>query len=91
MSADIKPGDLVMVVRPMRCCGAQTGLGNFGIVEGAPAGFYGLQCDSCHNVDLDIDNIFTIRGSFISRYRLKKIDPPALVDEVESAKQLENV
>lgn len=91
MSADIQPGDLVMVVKPMRCCGDETGLGSLGIVEDVPVGFYGLQCDSCHNVDLDIANIFTIRGSFISRYRLKKIDPPALADEVETVKELENV
>lgn len=91
MTSDIKPGDLVMVVRPMRCCGAQTGLGSFGIVEGAPVGAYGIQCDSCGDADLDIANIFTIRGNAISRYRLKKIDPPALADEVERVRELEAV
>lgn len=91
MSADIKPGDLVMVVRPTQCCGSASSIGATGIVEQNPLWAICASCDACGDIDYDIDSFRTIQGGGYHFSTLKKIDPLALADEVERVRELEAI
>lgn len=92
MSNSIKPGDLVMVVRPRPCCGIASRMGLIGVAEIAKPIGDQTWCPSCSFVDKNLANYFFIAPhGYCHISRLKKIDPPALADEVETVKELENV
>lgn len=85
-----KKGDLVMVVRPMPCCGCADGLGDIKTVDGIEAGGDWL-CASCGQ-DLDgIQAATFLPDDAIPISMLIKIDPPA--DDIEhvAGKELEEV
>lgn len=89
MSADIKPGDLVMVVRPRPCCGVASRMGMVGIAEIAKPIGDQVWCENCSMVDKNWANYFFIAPhGYCHKSRLKKIDPPALADEVERVREL---
>lgn len=91
MIADIKPGDLVMVVRPTPCCSSASSIGATGIVELNPPWAICAHCDACGDVDYDIDSFRTLQGGGYHISTLKKIDPPVLADEVECVRELEKI
>lgn len=93
MSEQIKPGDLVMVVRTDHKC-AETMLGRVYIVDGVPAAHPGIACERCGEADIAIANapIITLerKGKTLampSRW-LKKIGPPARPQDEETQKEL---
>lgn len=75
MSAAIRPGDLVMVVRPNVCCGAAGSIGMVGAVMPNPAWATYAQCDFCGAINLDANSFRTIEGSGYHVDTLQKIDP----------------
>lgn len=91
MSADIKPGDLVMVVRPSRCCGRSDAIGMVGTVEPNPTWARYAQCDGCGAADFNHANYRTIDGGGYHVDTLKKIEPPAIDDEAPAHRELEVV
>lgn len=91
MSDEIKVGDLVMVVRGKPCCGDTSRLGVCFVVaeiwEWDDAETY--VCDHCEEIQKngilaceEGDN----EGDYLSM--LKRIDPPAVNDEVETQREL---
>lgn len=83
MDKPISVGDLVMVVKPNRCCGAKgKSFGAIFRVEAFVTEW--ARCHYCHHKEYESDAI----GSYgsVSRYRLKRIPPPeelGIVDEKE--------
>lgn len=88
MSSDIKPGDLVMVVRPNLCCGSIAAVGAIGVVEETPTWVVFARCDACGEVDYETDKYCNIEGGGYHRATLKKIDP---IEEDEGVKTVANV
>jgi len=89
MSAQIKPGDLVMVVRPAVCCGRTDAIGKTGVVEQNPAWATYAQCDACGAISFEIGNLRTIEGGCYHVQTLKKIDPSAEGDSLPARRDLE--
>ena len=81
MSKDIKPGDLVMVVRPTSCCG----VANYGttFVVAKYADNVMGRCDCCGYIELR-DGVWVEYpdGGAYPVSRLKKIDPPSEGDSL---------
>lgn len=89
MSNEIKPGDLVMVVRGMKCCGfiGKLTLGSVHkIVEIANSWCQCAKCYTVHEVDACCVGD---TGLAMFNYMVKKLPPPALSDESETNKELE--
>lgn len=91
MSDPIKPGDLVMVVRPTLCCNSSTSIGDVGIVTEIPSWADYVACSLCGVTDRDLNKYRAVRDGGCHISRLKKIDPPALADDVERVRELEEV
>lgn len=91
MTADIKPGDLVMVVRPTLCCNSSLSIGDVGIVAEIPSWADCTTCSNCGFTDSDLNKYRAVRDGGCHVSRLKKIDPPALADEVERVRELEAI
>jgi len=91
MSTDIKPGDLVMVVRPNLCCGASDSVGMVAIVQPNPRWASYCQCDGCGAVEYDMRDFRTLKGGGYHIAVLKKLEPPALADNTETQRELEEV
>lgn len=83
----IKVGDLVMVIRPTPCCGNSRSIGTVGTVKKVYHGAL-AQCYYCKSL-LRAEADAMIEGYGYDISRLKKIDPPALDEEVERARELE--
>jgi hypothetical protein len=82
----IKVGDLVMVVKPVLCCGDSTSIG---MIFTAGEKYEGLsKCTKCGSRDMTngfwVDGKYEVKDSF----RLIKIDPPALPESLEREKEL---
>ena len=72
---NIKSGDLVMVVRPLECCGKTGGIGKVFRVHSV--GYYTTRCQTCGAVDTaSARAAISERGSAYLLTRLKRIDPP---------------
>lgn len=91
MSAAIKPGDLVAVVRATLCCGSTDAIGKIGTVEPNPSWARYCTCDGCGAYDYDPTRYVTIEGGGYHIDTLKKIDPPALAEDAEEHRELEAV
>lgn len=91
MSDLIKPGDLVMVVRPSECCGNYGDIGIIGTVSAIPNWVADMICRSCGTKTLNMTSHVVVMGGGVNICRLKKIDPPALSDDVERIRELEEV
>lgn len=85
--SDIKPGDLVMIVKPMPCCGDNATLGNVFIVKSI-SGSDGV-CGACGDYQEFAMDALRPDGGYTQLSRLKKIDPPAEGDSLPTRKDLE--
>lgn len=87
MSA-IKPGDLVMVVKPTPCCGNTRAIGMTFTVSLVADPFDGV-CLHC----LQGDTAPCVRAvgmyGWIERSRLKRIDPLPAEDDIEHREEIE--
>ena len=91
MENDIKAGDLVMVVRPMPCCGNLSWVGRIfkaGVVEQCSYG-----CSQCgrHSIELttELSGFSPIGQPYaVEISRLIKIDPPAQPESTETRKEI---
>lgn len=87
MSADIKKGDLVMTIRPLRCCGGGS-LGLILSVTGMPHKIKG-RCVYCHAIyDTVAVAVNGEHSNEVPTYRIKKIDPPAEGDSLPTRRDL---
>jgi hypothetical protein len=86
--SDIKPGDLVMVVRPTSCCGDTEEIGlifKVSAVENAPS-----WCELCgHQFERTVlATSSDAEEDCCSTIRLKKIDPPAEGDSLPTRREM---
>lgn len=94
MTDAIKPGDLVMIIKPMPCCGYSGGLGLVRTVQAFTSRECGTKCVGCgisNRSDFGPHSHANLGDFYVWLYRLKKIDPPALADETETNRELETV
>lgn len=91
MSNEIKPGDLVMVVKPAPCCGSTSAVGWIGRASAPPSYAVRAQCGTCGKINWDVSKFLDVENGAYHIETLKKIDPPALVDEAETTRELEAV
>lgn len=89
MNAAIKPGDLVMVVRPSACCGSTTSVGKVGTVAPNPSWGIYAECDCCGATCWDIENFRTISDGAYHVTTLQKINPAAVGDSVPTRREIE--
>ena len=83
----IRPGDLVMVVRPRLCCGNTEGIGKIYVAQ--DVGKRLLVCGSCKSRGWEIIATFNSTATFGALpSRLKKIHPPSIDDAVERTEEL---
>ena len=88
MNEKIEVGDLVMVVKPKPCGCTDT----IGIVFTVSNLNYrrGFWCSLCNGMNLYSGlGAFGYKNYSFPLYRLKRIDPPALTDDLETVKELE--
>lgn len=86
MNTQLKPGDLVMVVRGTSCCG----YGKFGFmftVKRIDAGV--VKCPSCGRVTAYKQRVWNSGNRASGAERLKKIDPPATGDSLPTRAEKE--
>lgn len=82
----IKKGDLVMVVRPRKCCGNSSGLGRiFTLIEITREP---LMCAYCGHID-DVAVACLSGDVYGDAANLKKIDPPADGDSLPTRADIE--
>ncbi len=85
-----KKGDLVMVVRPMPCCGAEVDMGRTEAIGNLEPGFL-WECRDCLS-GLDEWEVANVSGDdAIPTCMLIKINPPADDTEEVADKELEGV
>lgn len=90
MSDQIKPGDLVMVVKTMPCCGYDGGLGT--VFRASEITQEYVKCSGCEAVRFNENELVGIdEESCVETYRLKKLNPPAEEESRETTKELEVV
>lgn len=85
---DIKPGDLVMVVKSSLCCGDVSRIGEIFRAQGVGIRPYAV----CVHCGREATNYFGVhkRGRYWhSASRLKKIDPPAEGDSLPTRREIE--
>lgn len=83
MTDQIKPGDIVMVVKPTPCCGSGVAVGWLFSVE-----IIGSGDGQCIRCSAGLPDIYFAAGQDRIGYqvnRLKKINPPAVEEEDEEA------
>lgn len=83
----IKIGDLVMVVKPMPCCGYSGALGKVCIVVDRHIREMG-ECVHCGHTEKNVNAVALDDGHVRNIARLIKIDPPSLQDETITEKEL---
>lgn len=88
MSDQIKPGDLVMVVKPTPCCHNFHGVGEISKV--ASIHIEDFVCYHC-NFEMSGALVQTSVGWFAPVTVLKKLNPPADEETRETTKELEVV
>jgi hypothetical protein len=84
--SNIKVGDLVMIVKPIQCCGEDRAVGRLFKVEAVEHDYY--QCIYCGAITKSTVAKNPNRNSWVSFSRLIKIDPPALPESLEREKEL---
>lgn len=85
MSNDIKAGDLVRVAYPTPCCGTLSKRHNRVFYVGGVLVLPSLWCRHCAASHLHLPSACEVDGHevWLPLSMLKKIEPPALNDEVE--------
>ena len=86
MTKPIAVGDLVMISKPVSCCGGTGGIGYVGTVESAPFVKDG-HCLQCGRKGTPLV-VWIGRTSPTSVDRLIRIDPPAQDESTSSDRQL---
>lgn len=82
MSSDIKPGDLVMVVKPIACCGSAKNIGKIFTVISWVRNHNGAICPSCGFISRKLSGFVLLSNeTWCQAVRLKKIEP---LDDAES-------
>lgn len=90
MSENIKPGDLVMVVKLEPCCGNPYGLGSVFSVSHLRRVIH-AKCAACGMESNDVAVAEDAGGGgFCLLSRLKKIDPPTEGDSLPTRRKLDN-
>jgi hypothetical protein len=74
--SDIKAGDLVMVVKPIHCCGGTASIGLVFVVQ--EVAIAGGKCGGCYVQHPPMPVAFINDWFRYDLHRLIKIDPPAL-------------
>lgn len=87
MNEEIGVGDLVMIVKPLPCCGYSGSLGNIFKVLGVPFKPF-TRCLHCGHIKSS-DDEFDLGGGFVSAHRLKKIPPLSEDESINESKELE--
>ncbi len=89
----IKPGDLVVVVKPLPCCGGTHSLGMVATVIGIGlrAEHRGVVCGHCGRLAADVDDFLLAERpdgdmGYVERSRVIRIDPPA--QDVETREEM---
>ena len=87
--SEIKPGDLVMVVKPTYCCASPGRLGHTYIVSSEQLNPF-LKCTVCgrRTEATTAAHIKIGHREAIERSRVIKIDPPAEMNDTETTKEL---
>lgn len=87
----IRPGDLVMVVKPIPCCGRGKNLGNVFIVEDIKSSDEGvcIYCRAKFPFQTHAGRTVGKMMLYAEISRLKKIHPPALPETVDAAQEVE--
>lgn len=82
-----KKGDLVMVVKPMPCCGNTSTIGRIETIDKVVSGDEW----QCHWCDKDLDDwiVALVQDDGLLTCTLIKIDPPADQDQETTDKELE--
>lgn len=89
MSAGIKPGDMVMVVKPSPCCGSTSTIGWIGRASAPPSYAVSAECNTCGKIDWDVSKFLEVENRAYHIDTLKKIDPPAEGDSLPTHSELE--
>jgi len=91
MSQDIKPGDLVMIVKALPCCGYRISRMFQPFIAGSYGTSDGVGCKSCGAAIMyrDAGPAVGAFGGYVLVSLLKKIDPPADGDSLPTRKELE--
>lgn len=81
--SDIKTGDLVMVVKPISCCGSTMAIGRIAtIIQKELTPF--VRCRQCGLVrKMPCDAVSLSTGGIKEKSRLIKIDPPKQKEEIK--------
>lgn len=87
--SDFKPGDLVMVVKPMLCCGHPAAIGEVFSVNDVMSALG--ECPVCRTPFRgDVATFWKgSREVWVDVKRLKKIDPPAAGDSLPTRRDIE--
>jgi hypothetical protein len=80
--SDIKEGDLVMIVKPINCCGSSNSVGKIRTVIGVSKDI--SFCPYCHFVLPKALLVHLSSGSYVHLNRLKKIPPLSDLEVVET-------
>lgn len=89
MTSPIKPGDLVMVVKPVPCCGTEDRMGLTSTVQETPRWALYAQCRHCGEVDYAVENYRDLGDGAYHVDTLKKVDPPAEGDSLPTRADIE--
>lgn len=89
MTDQIKPGDLVMVVKPTPCCGNEANIGRIAKVKNVANDSF-LVCVWCERLYRK-PALASLDGGRVLLSRLKKLNPPADEESRETTKELEVV
>lgn len=84
--SEIKPGDLVMIVKATACCGNPKGIGGVFRVAAVELGVM-FECCFCH-ADMSEPVALSHKDEGIRFSELIKIDPPAEMKDEEIEKEL---
>lgn len=85
MNNEIRPGDLVMVVRPTTCCGSMKSIGT--VFEVAEIGNYFCHCVLYNFAGNGIAALVDAESGYPIQ-RLKKLNPPAEQEIIEREKEI---
>ena len=84
----LKRGDVVMVVKPKPCCGAEVALGRIFTITDIGS-HTPVRCLCCGTMDhRTAQYVGNSDGHYREAYRLIKIDPPANMKDEETRKEL---
>lgn len=75
MTSTIKPGDLVMIIRPTLCCNSSSSVGDVGIVAEIPSWAYYITCSLCGFTDSELNKYRAVRDGGMSHIQTQENRP----------------